>query len=525
MSSFKRANPKIYAKGNPQESPETECWKQFYQKEAVLIKELGSIDYIDFSSIEPHHFAVSSSSKVQIYNPITNKPLQKSYSNFIKKAYGGNFRSDGLLLCAGCEESQIKIFKVATKAAPPLRVYKGHSAPVHRCFFSNDHTNPYIASFSDDKTVALWDIATEKQLISYEEHKDYVRAGAISPVSSNILVSGGYDNYVKVYDSRQKCVSFSVDHGAPVESVVFLPSGGIFCTAGGTDVKVWDYSTGGKLLAKLSNHHKTITCLTVTKDGKNLLSGGLDRQVKIYDISQFEVVHTISYPNSILSMDISPNKETLAVGMVDGLLSINRKLDRKPLTREFIKKVPAPEIKASKVADIKVLEKKPAPFLKYEEHLRKFDYSKALDVVLKPYVTKKTPQITVSAFQELIRRDGLKRAIVGRDENSLLILLQFIKKNLGNPSFTRILLEVINTILAIYKDDRDSLSPKVCEQMDMIFTRFEEIDKFQKEHDGIIGLLELSLSTRNLKNPEINNKAPSMNPSENAQKKEIVNLV
>lgn len=79
----------------------------------------------------------------------------------------------------------------------------------------------------------------------------------------------------------------------------------LFSFAGGTEIKVWDTLTGGKLLARMSNHHKTITCLTIASDGHKILSGSLDRHVKVYDIGTYKAVHTLDYPNSVLSLGIS----------------------------------------------------------------------------------------------------------------------------------------------------------------------------------------------------------------------------
>lgn len=39
---------------------------------------------------------------------------------------------------------------------------------VHRAFFTCD--NIHIASFSDDKSVILWDIATEEKIVQFKEH-------------------------------------------------------------------------------------------------------------------------------------------------------------------------------------------------------------------------------------------------------------------------------------------------------------------------------------------------------------------
>lgn len=97
-----------------------------------------------------------------------------------------------------------------------------------------------IASFSDDKSVKLWDIPSEKSITNFMGHKDYIRAGCCSPVSPNILLSGGYDGIINMWDDRDSTKSvIKVDHGNPVESVLFLPTGGIFLTAGGTDIKVY----------------------------------------------------------------------------------------------------------------------------------------------------------------------------------------------------------------------------------------------------------------------------------------------
>jgi U3 small nucleolar RNA-associated protein 15 len=76
-------------------------------------------------------------------------------------------------------------------------------------------------------------------------------------------------------------------------------------STGGTEIRVWDAFTGGRLLAKLCHHHKTVTCLCLGSGNKRLFSGSLDRHVKIYDISSYQVVHTLDYPNAVLSLDVS----------------------------------------------------------------------------------------------------------------------------------------------------------------------------------------------------------------------------
>lgn len=201
--------------------------KIVYLQPPVLVKEFGAIDYIDFSPVEPYNFAVTCSVRLQIYNPIT-KCVTKTFSKFKEAAYGGCFRKDGQLLCVGGEEAAVRLFNVNSNNM--LRLFSGHSAAVHRTLFTADEV--HIASFSDDKTVKLWDIPSEKQVISYNYHTEYIRAGATNPVCTDMILSGGYDKYIYMYDTRTNKKAFSVNNDAPVESLLFLPTGGIFLAAG-----------------------------------------------------------------------------------------------------------------------------------------------------------------------------------------------------------------------------------------------------------------------------------------------------
>lgn len=74
---------------------------------------------------------------------------------------------------------------------------------------------------------------------------------------------------------------------------------------GGNELRVWDVLCSGRLLARVSHHHKTITCLALASNGSRLISGSLDRHVKIYDVSNYKVVHNIDYPNVVLSVGVS----------------------------------------------------------------------------------------------------------------------------------------------------------------------------------------------------------------------------
>nr|SVE76999.1 EOG090X05X9 [Daphnia lumholtzi]SVE77597.1 EOG090X05X9 [Daphnia lumholtzi]SVE78225.1 EOG090X05X9 [Daphnia lumholtzi]SVE78854.1 EOG090X05X9 [Daphnia lumholtzi] len=511
MASFKKTQIRSLPKIGQKVTADTLYWRKL--NFPVTVKEFGPIDYIDVMPIEPYFIAVSSAAKVQIYNPITHQ-VHRHFTRFKEAAYGASIRSDGKLVIAGCDEGHVKLFDIGSKSL--LRIFKGHKGPVHRCKFTTD--NVHVVSFSDDKSVALWDLPSETEIIKFSEHSDYVRAGCVSSISSDLFLSGSFDHTVKLYDARSPTGStISVDHGSPVESVLMYPSNSIFVSVGGTELRVWDMLAGGRLLARVSQHHKTITCLHLASDGKRLVTGGLDRHAKIYDVQSYQVVHTLDFPSPVLSLGITPDDFTVVAGMANGLISMQhrqtqaeaRALNPKQSLKVQKKSQTAYRFRLNAdfrsvnrtfnpATDVEVATKTDTNFVsRYDMFLRKFQYSKALDTVLTPYIRKKKPAITVGVMHELIRRNGLKSALAGRDDSSLSSILTFLARNINDPSHANILTQVANTLLEIYESS--SLTPqseKLFLQLQEHVNREVEYVKHLMEIEGMLHILLASTTTQ-----------------------------
>ena len=251
-------------------TPEQKYWRKF--KNTTLTKGYAAVFDIDFCPTAPHDFAVTNSTRVQVYGS-KGKTVKKTVTRFKDVVYSCSFRHDGKLMVASGEESDVKILDMNSRDL--LRTLKGHKGPVHATKFCSGRLN--VASGGDDGTVRYWDVATGASLMSLEGHSDHVRCLAQSPATPEVWVSGSYDHTVKLWDTRGGGSSvLSVDHGFPVQATLMLPGGGVLVTAGGTYMKVWDILSGGRLLQSVNNHTKTITCLAMDGEGGRLLSGGLD---------------------------------------------------------------------------------------------------------------------------------------------------------------------------------------------------------------------------------------------------------
>ncbi|KDD74435.1 hypothetical protein H632_c1316p0, partial [Helicosporidium sp. ATCC 50920] len=303
------------------ETAEGRYWKQFTKP--LTAKQVGAVSCIDFSPALPYDFAITSSTRVLIYNGAT-RTVRRTITRFQDRAYGAHFRSDGRVLAAGGESGMVQIFDAASRSI--LRQLKGHSRPAHGAYFSSDRV--HVLSVGDDATARWWDVTAGTQVGRLSGHEDYVRSAAAHPTSAEVWATGCYDHGVRLWDMRSQSSVLKVDHGAPVEAVAFVPSGSLLITAGGTNVCIWDVLSGGRLLAQLSNHQKTVTCLAVSPSAgpasavaPRLLTGSLDGHLKVYELEGFQVTHVQSHVAPILSLGLAPDNSLLAVGMADGTLS------------------------------------------------------------------------------------------------------------------------------------------------------------------------------------------------------------
>ena len=476
-------------------SSDREFWSTF--KKPFFVKEFLPITSLHYSSSSPHQLAVTNTNKIQIYDS-TDCSLLRSINSIKDTPYGANFREDGKLLIAGDSAGTVHIFEVGSRST--LRKLTGHAHPVQRAMFSCDGFS--VFSCSDDKTVRFWDLASGEQLTCLEGHSDYVRCGLVTPTDTHLCVTGSYDHTVRLWDTRDTGTCLTLEHGAPVESVLMFPSGGLLLSAGGSFVRVWDVRSSC-CIKEFSNHHKTVTQLALSSDGRRLFTGSLDGLLKVYDVTNYNVVHAISYPAPILCLSFSPAQTQLAVGMSSGLLSVKSKEEEGPLPAT----PPQPPHRGayryfqrgksvkptSQVVVVSNKAKKHRP--EYDVYLRKFKYKLALDAALAAQGSLR-PTIVMSMFKELSRRDGLTIALGSRNEDQLLPIVQFIARNIISPKFSAYLIEICDLLTELYPEMLFT-SKKIKPEMEKLKTKIRKEVRFHKHVFQTLGTLETMFANSN----------------------------
>lgn len=486
---FKKLQLKRYTSVQQRETSEVRFWKKFQTNDTQRYTAAASS--LHFSPVATNEVAVSTSLSVVLHD-CKEKRTRKTLSRFNDVAYSARYRHDGRLIAAGGEEGIVRTFDAASGAS--LRQLQGHKAPVHAVRWSHDGL--HLMSASDDKLLKLFDVSCEECVWTGGGHADYARAVASS--GPHHWISGSYDHKACLWDTRTRDTRpvFRCDHGAPIEDVLSLPGGSLFAVAGGNSISIVDILSG-RVLHTLANHQKTITCLSLDHTQSRLLSGALDGHVKIVSLSSFLVVHGFKYESPVLSMAVGEN--LLAVGTSDLALNVRRR-EIKPVANE--RKSVAPEridggsahyfdrgknVKAASSDDRAASEafvQRKQRLRPYDIALRKFRYHEALDAAL----ACRNPTVVVTVLEELVHRDGLLKAISGRDECTLEPLLSFLSRYTINPRYSVLLVDICRIVFELYQSVIGQ-----SEAIDELFTRLgrqvkQEIG-LQKEFMKLMGCL------------------------------------
>jgi WD40 repeat protein/serine/threonine protein kinase len=263
--------------------------------------------------------------------------------------------SDGRRIVTGSQDRTVKVWD-ATSGKGILSL-RGHTGAVSSVAIAADGKR--IISGSWDKTIKVWDGRTGKDLLTLKGHTGYVSSVAVSRDGRRI-VSGCQDKTVKVWDATpgkdlslrghtnvKTSLAVSSDgtrivsgrvawdgQGKPLPAVVqvwdaasgrivrTIETGGI-SVAISTDgkrivfpedrmVKVQDARTGKDLLS-LEGHIAGVSSVTISADGKRIVTGSEDGTMKVWNADTGkEILSLQAHTSNVSSVAISGDGTRLA---------------------------------------------------------------------------------------------------------------------------------------------------------------------------------------------------------------------
>ena len=210
-----------------------------------------------------------------------------------------------------------------------LAVLKGHQRHVTTVLFSPD--GKQLITGSGDKTVRIWDVSQGKQTRVIQGHTP-IAAVAISPDGNRLAFGGRRYTHKKDDETTVRVTDLTGKQELVLpffraESIAFSPNGTSLVVAGGSDIKLWDLTTGEQQLAIGANPIGVDVGIAVSKDvhyvvfspnGKMLITGSGDHTIRLWDTADGkELLRFIEPAESVLGVAISPDGKLVASASTD----------------------------------------------------------------------------------------------------------------------------------------------------------------------------------------------------------------
>ena len=152
--------------------------------------------------------------------------------------YCAKFHPSGNLLASAGFERNIFLWTVYGEC-DNINVMTGHTGAIVQLCFNQSGDNLYTAS--TDKTVGMFDSMTGQRIKRMKGHTSYVNSVDCARNDKPLVVSGGDDCQIKVWDPRRRQAVTSLNNDYQVTAVQFNEDPTQIITAGiDNDLKIWD---------------------------------------------------------------------------------------------------------------------------------------------------------------------------------------------------------------------------------------------------------------------------------------------
>ena len=192
------------------------------------------------------------------------------------------------LVASAGESNIIKLWNLQNDT---VRTLRGHTGIVSSVAFSPN--GELLASVSDDRTIKLWNVHNQQNIATLQEGTQFVTV-AFSP-DGQLLATGGW-RHVKLWDVRRRVVIATLEHDKFVRAVTFSHDGQLLAVGDAREssgtVKVWDVKSR-QVVATLEDDLVVVRSVTFSSDDRYLASSHYNGEVKVWNVSDWELLHTI----------------------------------------------------------------------------------------------------------------------------------------------------------------------------------------------------------------------------------------
>ena len=281
----------------------------------------GHQDQVTSVALSPDDHRIVSGSRdgeLRIWDASVWTELNRAFSK------GGTVLSvavspDGSRVVTGTSGGTLEIWDGLTGQSLET-IEKAHARPVTTVAFNSGGTQ--IISGSQDGTIGLWETNTGKELNRLVDRQNQINSVAFHPQDDWRAMSGGNDEYIKVWDIKAETVIGRMKHDGSVTSMAFSPDGLLIASVGyDNTLRIWDAGTMKEIFRR--DFPRAVTSVAFSANGKRIVTGSGDGIPRLWDAeSGDELQSYVGHGDNVRTVAFSPDGNRVVSGSDDRSIRI-----------------------------------------------------------------------------------------------------------------------------------------------------------------------------------------------------------
>jgi WD40 repeat protein len=244
----------------------------------------------------------------------TNGEVVHTLEGHTDKVNGVAVAHNGWAVSAS-RDGTLKVWDLSTGSV--VRTLQGHSKGVNSVAVSRNGER--AVSGSQDSTVKVWNVK-DGRLVRTLDDNDIVRGMAVS-ADGRWAVSASRDRTVKLWDIEAELTHTATR--SSITALAMIPDGKRALCASHYAVEILDIDSG-VVLQTLTTSPLTITCVAVSANGKQVVTGSWDNIVKVWDLETGQLRRTLEgHSDWIEGVAVTPDNRRVISDSVQYLSEIH----------------------------------------------------------------------------------------------------------------------------------------------------------------------------------------------------------
>ena len=197
--------------------------------------------------------------------------------------------SDEKTLLSGSSDTTVRVWRRFD--ARDLNFLKGHPAHVKKIAISNDGDT--LASLDKENRLIIWDLKSNKQKMVFPNSLGGSKKELKFTKDDSKVITGfsSGGKSVKMYDLKEmKEIGPLFDHKEVRNQMVFsCDESQLFVAFSDSKIRIWNFQKADFEETVLNEHYGGVNALTITRDGRTLISGGNDADIYLWDLQSYKL--------------------------------------------------------------------------------------------------------------------------------------------------------------------------------------------------------------------------------------------